>query len=94
MDQEITPPTPEEEAKIQECLAAAGVTVGPGARSATGPPAAGQVGPVDGGGGGGGGRGFGGAFRQCLPDRLQRFQGSVTNPQRTLRQVLNPPRRT
>jgi putative ABC transport system permease protein len=107
VDQQITPPTPQEEAKIQACIAAAqakagtsggttgssgsrtggqtGTTAGTGTTGGTG--GIGEAGP----GAGGGERGFGGALRQCLPDRFQRFRGSVTTPQRTLRQVLNPP---
>jgi putative ABC transport system permease protein len=88
VDQEIKPPTPEEEAKIQACLEKAGISA----------PAAGstrEVGPPPGGANGGDSQGRvfigGGALAKCLPDRLQRFRGSVTTPQRTLRQVLNPP---
>jgi ABC-type antimicrobial peptide transport system permease subunit len=88
VDQQITPPTPAEEAKIQACLEKAGVSA----------PAAGstrEVGPPPGGANGGDSQGRvfigGGALGKCLPDRLQRFRGSVTTPQRTLRQVLNPP---
>ncbi len=44
-----------------------------------------------GGGGGGGGGRFGGALAQCLPERLQRFRGTVQTPQRTITQALNPP---
>jgi ABC-type antimicrobial peptide transport system permease subunit len=88
VDQQITPPTPAEEAQIQACLEKAGVAA-PGATAArpVGPP------PEAAGSADGQGRVFigGGALAKCLPDRLQRFKGSVTTPQRTLRQVLNPP---
>jgi ABC-type antimicrobial peptide transport system permease subunit len=88
VDQQITPPTPAEEAKIQACLEKAGISA-PTAGSTR------EVGPPPGGANGGDGQGRvfigGGALGKCLPDRLQRFRGSVTTPQRTLRQVLNPP---
>lgn len=62
VDQEITPPTAEEQAKIEACLAEA-------RRNGAGPE----------------------PLRQCLPDRFSRFRGIVRTPQRTIRQVLNPP---
>jgi ABC-type lipoprotein release transport system permease subunit len=88
VDQQITPPTPAEEAQIQACLEKAGVAAPGGAAARpVGPP------PEEVKGGDSQGRVFigGGALSKCLPDRLQRFRGSVTTPQRTLRQVLNPP---
>ena len=107
VDQQITPPTPEEEAQIQACISAArakaGTTGGTGSGGTAGSAGgtggsggtagSGGTGGTAGGGGGPDGErgGFGGALRQCLPDRFQRFRGSVTTPQRTLRQVLNPP---
>ena len=44
-----------------------------------------------GGFGGGGGRVDRNAFAQCLPAGLRRLRTQFTTPQRTLRQVLNPP---
>jgi ABC-type antimicrobial peptide transport system permease subunit len=88
VDQQITPPTPAEEAQIQACLEKAGMAA-PGSTAArpVGPP------PEEAKGGDSQGRVFigGGALNKCMPERFQRFRGSVTTPQRTLRQVLNPP---
>lgn len=39
----------------------------------------------------GGRQGDFGALRECLPERLRRFRGTVTTPRETLRQVLDPP---
>jgi ABC-type antimicrobial peptide transport system permease subunit len=94
VDQQITPPTPAEEAQIQACLDKARANAGGGTTATTGPgktaaPAPAPGAPAD--EGPGGGRGFGGAFRQCVPERFSRFRGQVTTPQRTLRQALNPP---
>ena len=77
-------------AKMQACLAKAGINFGPGSGSGGG-----------GGGFGGGGGGFGGssnggqssarraALQKCLPGSFQRFR--FTSPSQTLKQVLNPP---
>ena len=57
----------------------------------------GQGGGLGGGQGGGGqGDGQGGrpdrsAFNACLPERLRRFRATITTPQETLQQVVNPP---
>jgi ABC-type antimicrobial peptide transport system permease subunit len=86
----IAPPTAAEQAAIQTCLAKLGVTITPG------------QGARGGGGGGGGlggeqgqGAGPGGvnrdAFAKCLPARMQRFRATITTPQETLQQVLDPP---
>jgi ABC-type antimicrobial peptide transport system permease subunit len=76
-------------AKMQACLAKAGINFGPGS------------GGGGGGFGGNGGGGFGGssngaqssarraALQKCLPASFQRFR--FTSPSQTLRQVLNPP---
>ncbi len=82
-------PSASDFAKMQACLAKAGINFGPGSGN--------------GGGGLGGGGGFGGgansngaqssarraALQKCLPASLQRFR--FTSPSQTLRQVLNPP---
>jgi ABC-type lipoprotein release transport system permease subunit len=80
-------PSASDFAKMQVCLAKAGISFGPGSGN--------------GGGGNGGGGGFGGnsnsaqssarrdALRKCLPASVQRFR--FTSPSQTLRQVLNPP---
>jgi hypothetical protein len=47
----------------------------------------GLAGP-QGGGPEGGNRG---AFGQCLPERLRRFRATITTPEQTLRQVVDPP---
>jgi ABC-type antimicrobial peptide transport system permease subunit len=83
----IAPPTAAEQAAIQTCLGKLGITITPG------------QGPRGGGGGGGGlggGQGGGGganrdAFAKCLPARMQRFRATITTPQETLQQVLDPP---
>ena len=83
----IAPPTAAEQAAIQTCLAKLGVTITPG------------QGPRSGGGGGGGLGGQQGgpggvnrdAFAKCLPARMQRFRATITTPQETLQQVLDPP---
>ena len=31
------------------------------------------------------------AFNKCLPERLQRFRATITTPEQTLQQVVNPP---
>lgn len=49
----------------------------------------GSQGGIGGGIAGGGGRA--GGLGQCLPERLLRFRGSFTTPQRTIQQILNPP---
>ena len=51
----------------------------------------GQQGGGLGGGGGPQGGGDRSAFQKCLPAGLRRFRGSVTTPQQTLQQVVNPP---
>ena len=87
VDRQIQRPTEAEFAKMQACLAKAGIQVG----------AAPGSGPPDGGGsqgGLGGGRAGGGdrsAFAKCLPERLQRFRATITTPEQTLQQVVNPP---
>lgn len=95
IDRQITPPTPAEFTKMQACLAKAGVQVGRGA-AGTAPQVApggqGAQGSLGGGGqAGAGGAGDRSAFRACLPERLQRFRETVTTPEQTLQQVVNPP---
>ena len=89
VNQAIKPPSPADFAKMRACLAKAGVTFG--ADGGGGQPGGGQPG---GGGLGGGGQQSGGdraAFQKCLPAGLRRFRGSVTTPEQTLQQVVNPP---
>lgn len=89
IDRQIQRPTEAEFAKMQACLAKAGITLGGG-----------QGGDAQGGGLGGGqgtpptGGQAGGdrsAFNKCLPERLQRFRATITTPEQTLQQVVNPP---
>ena len=80
----IKPPTAAEAAEIQACLVKAG------AGGSTTQPA------QPGGFGGGGGRGGGGFFnsaaaRKCLPARMHQFRATITTPQQTLQQVVDPP---
>ncbi len=86
----ITPPTAAEQEEIRNCLSKLGVTL----------PQAGQGGGgANPGGGLGGEQGArpdggavdGGAFASCLPERMQRFRATITTPQETLQQVLDPP---
>jgi ABC-type antimicrobial peptide transport system permease subunit len=96
VDQQLQRPTAAEFEKMQACLAKAGVTFGgrggaqPGGQGAQG----GQGGlgggttTPDGGRPGGGDRS---AFFKCLPERLQRFRATITTPEQTLQQVVNPP---
>ena len=72
---------------MQACLAKAGITFG-GGRA--------EPGATQGGLGGGSqkrprGRGDRSAFNKCLPERLQRFRATITTPEQTLQQVVNPP---
>jgi len=91
VNQAIKPPSAADFATMRACLAKAGVTFGGGGGQGGG----GQGGGGQGGGGLGGGQQGGGgdrsAFQKCLPAGLRRFRGSVTTPQQTLQQVVNPP---
>ena len=85
---------------MQKCLQKQGVQVGPvggGAGGAGGGGAGGGGNGANGGLGGptqGGEAGAGGnraAFNECLPERLRRFRATITTPEQTLRQVVDPP---
>ena len=92
VNQEITPPTATEQAAIQECLAAKGVTImPPSAASSTGSATAGGTADRPATGMIIGSTGPPGAFGECMPERFKQFRGRVTTPERTLRQVLDPP---
>jgi putative ABC transport system permease protein len=102
IDRQMKPPTAAELAKMQACLKKAGVTFGAGQTGQDG-----QSAPQSGFGNQQSGTGkqqsgtgnqpsAGGpennaAFRKCMPASMRRFRGSVTTPQETLRQVVNPP---
>jgi putative ABC transport system permease protein len=94
IDREIKPPTPAEFAAMQACLAKEGVQFG-GAGGAGGGARGGLGGGQEGGGlgGGRGGRSDSdrSAFQKCLPAGLRRFRETVTTPEQTLQQVVNPP---
>ena len=94
VNRRIPRPTAAEFAAMQTCLEKAGITLG-GAQGGQGaPPVRGQGGPPAGGGLGGrgaGGRGDRSAFAKCLPARLQRFRATITTPEQTLQQVVDPP---
>ncbi|MGH9267564.1 MAG: ABC transporter permease, partial [Acidimicrobiales bacterium] len=82
--QTVTPDplTPEEQDAFRQCLAANAPLPGAGG-GITVQPGPGQAGP-------GGARG--GASQQCpLPERFRQFRSTFTTPQRTIRQLLNPP---
>lgn len=89
VNRRIPRPTEAEFQQMQACLEKAGVQFGAGA------PGGGQGGGGAGGGlGGGQGGRFGGdrsAFFKCLPARFRRLRATITTPEQTLRQVVNPP---
>jgi ABC-type antimicrobial peptide transport system permease subunit len=93
VNRQIPRPTAAEFTAMQKCLQKAGITVGAGQGGGASTPPRG--GPTSGGlGGGGGGTAGGGdrsAFAKCLPARLQRFRATITTPEQTLQQVVNPP---
>ncbi len=91
VDQRIPRPTAAEFAAMQTCLQNAGITVGGAPDGQGGPPVGGQAGGGLGGGGAAGGGGDRSAFAKCLPARLQRFRATITTPEQTLQQVVNPP---
>ena len=83
VNREIPRPTEAEFQEMQACLQELGVQLGvPG--QAPGQGAA----PGLGAGQPGAGRE---GFNQCLPERLRRFRATITTPEQTLRQVLDPP---
>lgn len=98
VDRQIARPTQAELQKMQTCLEKAGISIGQGGGATGSAPGAG--GPGD---GQGGGQGLGGpgqraglganqdAFAKCLPERLRRFRATITTPEQTLRQVVDPP---
>lgn len=78
--QAIAPPTAEEEAQIQACIAQAGTNNG----VPTGENENGENGEAP--------HQFdGGAFGNCFPARFQQYEETVEVPQRIIRQALNPP---
>jgi ABC-type antimicrobial peptide transport system permease subunit len=95
VDREIPRPTAAEFEAMQACLRKAGVELGPVGGAAT--PGGGGSAPEQGQGlagprqGAGPGDGNRAAFTQCLPERLRRFRATITTPEQTLRQVVDPP---
>jgi putative ABC transport system permease protein len=91
IDRRLQPPTAAEFAKMRACLAKAGIQVGQGGGGGAQVivPAPRQA--PQGGGLGPGSTGERDAFRKCLPARLQRFRETITTPEETLRQVVDPP---
>jgi ABC-type antimicrobial peptide transport system permease subunit len=89
VDREIPRPTDAEFQKMQACLKAKGIEIGPvgGTRQGGGAPN-GLGAPSQQGGSAGGNRT---AFGDCLPERLRRFRATITTPEQTLRQVVDPP---
>lgn len=90
VNRQIPRPTAAEFAAMQTCLQKAGITFG-GAQGGQGAPPTGGQGGGGLGGGGAGGAGDRSAFAKCLPARLQRFRATITTPEQTLQQVVNPP---
>jgi putative ABC transport system permease protein len=85
INRELKPPTAADLVKIQACLEKErGAAPGSGQGGGGGPGAGGFAGP-------GGFRTGGRGFQKCLPERFRRFRESITTPQETFRQVLNPP---
>ncbi len=95
-------PTQAEQDKIRACVeklaAQNGGTGGTGAAGGgtgtTGGGAGGRLGGAGGRGAAPGGGGFGftrGAFAQCLPPQFRNFRRTVTTPQQTIQQIVNPP---
>ena len=91
VNRQIPPPTAAEFAAMQKCLQKAGITVGAGqdgqrehGRAAAGLAARWRRRRSAGGG-------DRSAFAKCLPARLQRFRATITTPEQTLQQVVNPP---
>ncbi len=82
---QIEPPSQSELAAAQACIEKAGGTTTPGQQPGQGGGGLGQ-GPPGGGFGVGGG-----AFQKCLPDRFRRLRATITTPQETLRQAVDPP---
>lgn len=90
VNRQIPRPTAAEFAAMQTCLQKAGITFGGAQGGQDAPPTGGQGGGGLG-GGGAGGAGDRSAFAKCLPARLQRFRATITTPEQTLQQVVNPP---
>jgi ABC-type antimicrobial peptide transport system permease subunit len=93
VDRAIARPTQAEFQHMQACLKKAGIVIGQDA-GATGPATApgprggqGLAGPTQGAGPGGNRD----VFAKCLPERLRRFRATITTPDQTLRQVVDPP---
>lgn len=83
VNREIPRPTEAEFQQMQQCLQERGVQLGtPGQAPGQG------TAPGLGGDQPGAGRE---GFNQCLPERLRRFRATITTPEQTLRQVLDPP---
>jgi ABC-type antimicrobial peptide transport system permease subunit len=87
VDQRLQRPTAAEYEEMQACLAKAGIQFG-GARPGAEPGAQDGQGGLGGAGSRGGDRS---AFFECLPERLQRFRATITTPEETLQQVVDPP---
>ena len=90
VNRRIPRPTAAEFAAMQTCLQKAGITFGSQGGQG-GPPTPGRGGGGLGGGGATRGGGDRAAFGKCLPARLQRFRATITTPEQTLQQVVNPP---
>ena len=86
----ITPPTAAEQEEIRNCLSKLGVTLPQAGQGGGGANPGSGLGGEQGARPGGGAVG-GGAFASCLPERMQRFRATITTPQETLQQVLDPP---
>ena len=92
VDRQLKPPTAAEFAKMQTCLAegrhhsSAAAPGGGGSQGGQGRAAADSAA-----GGQAAAAATGARSRKCLPARLQRFRATITTPEQTLQQVVNPP---
>jgi putative ABC transport system permease protein len=95
VNRRLTPPTAAEFQKMQACLQKQGITIGAPNDQQGGNGQNGQQNGLGGGQQPQGGFRAGGrnrdAFAKCLPERLRRFRATITTPQETLQQVINPP---
>ena len=93
VNRQIPRPTAAEFAAMQKCLAEGGHhrRRATGWRREHGHRVAVATSGGLGGGGGAAGGGDRSAFAKCLPARLQRFRATITTPEQTLQQVVNPP---
>jgi ABC-type antimicrobial peptide transport system permease subunit len=84
-------PTQAEQDKIRACVQKLVQQNGSGVRGAGGGARLGGAGGTGGPGGGGFGGFNRGAFAKCLPAQFRNFRRTITTPEQTLQQIVNPP---